>query len=179
MKMDAIGILSYSGAAQAFRVLLTYPKRQFSIRELAKEAKAPFSSVLRAVRLMERAGLLEMGKVGRSKTVRLHESEYTKIAEGMVGAGVSPQKFAVEKLKGVLKRDAKVKEAWLFGSVARGEERPESDIDVALVAEKGYDSVPLMLTMIDKYGAKVMPLMFKDRKEIEEFLKGSKKIQLK
>jgi len=177
--MDAIGILSYSGAAQAFRVLLEYPKRQFSIRELAKEAKAPFSSVLRAVRLMERAGLLEMGKVGRSKTVRLHESEYTKIAAGMVGAGVSPQKFAVEKLKRMLKRDARVREAWLFGSVARGEERPESDIDVALVADKGYDSVPLMLKMIDEYDAKVMPLMFNDRKEMEEFLGGNKRIRLK
>jgi predicted nucleotidyltransferase len=177
--MDAIGILSYSGAAQAFRVLLEYPKRQFSIRELAREAKAPFSSVLRAVRLMERAGLLEMGKVGRGKVVRLHPSEYTKIVAGMVGAGVSPQKFAVEKLKRMLKKDARVKEAWLFGSVARGEEKPESDIDVALIAEKGYDSVPLMLKMLGNHGAKVMPLMFKDRKEIEEFVGGNKKIRLK
>jgi predicted nucleotidyltransferase len=179
MKMDAIGILSYSGAAQAFRVLLTYPRRQFSIRELAKEAKAPFSSVLRAVRLMERAGLLEMGKVGRSKTVRLHESEYTKIAAGIVGAGVSPQKFAVEKLRKMLKRDARVKEAWLFGSVARGEEKPESDIDVALIADRGYGLTSLMFRFAEEYNAKVIPLVFGTKKEIDEFLEGKEKIRLK
>lgn len=177
--MDAIGILSYSGAAQAFRVLLECPKRQFSIRELAREAKAPFSSVLRAVRLMERAGLLEMGKVGRSRVVRLHPSEYTEMAAGMVGAGVSPQRFAVEKLKRMLMRDARVKEAWLFGSVARGEERPESDIDVALLAGKGYRGEELLLKMLDKHGAKVIPLVFGTKGELEGFLLGKERIKLK
>ncbi len=177
--MDAIGILSYSGAAQAFRVLLAYPKRQFSIRELAREARAPFSSVLRAVRLMERAGLLEMGKVGKSRTVRLHESEYTRMAAGIMGAGISPQKFAVEKLKRVLRKDAGVKEAWLFGSVARGEERPESDIDLALVVVAGYDPTPLMFRFADEYGARVIPLLFRAKKEIDEFLEGKEKIRLR
>ncbi|MEW5996097.1 MAG: nucleotidyltransferase domain-containing protein [Candidatus Micrarchaeota archaeon] len=177
--MDAIEILSYSSAAQAFRVLLKYPKRQFSIRELAREARAPFSSVLRAVRLMERAGLLEMGKVGRSKAVRLHRSAYTKRIAGILEAGVSLQKFAVEKLKRMLKSEKKVKEAWLFGSVARGEEKLESDIDIAMVVEAGYDPTPLVFRIVDEYGAKVVPLLFRTKRELDRFLEGKEKVTFK
>jgi predicted nucleotidyltransferase len=97
----------------------------------------------------------------------------------MVGAGVSPQKFAVEKLRKMLKRDARVKEAWLFGSVARGEEKPESDIDVALIADKGYGLTSLMFRFAEEYNAKVIPLVFGTKKEIDEFLEGKEKIRLK
>jgi predicted nucleotidyltransferase len=79
----------------------------------------------------------------------------------------------------MLMRDARVKEAWLFGSVARGEERPESDIDVALLAGKGYRGEELLLKMLDKHGAKVIPLVFGTKGELEGFLLGKERIKLK
>lgn len=53
-------------------------------------------------------------------------------------------------MKAQLERDPSVKAAWVFGSFARGEQRPDSDVDVAVLLDqkdrpRTFDDLPLAL----------------------------------
>lgn len=54
------------------------------------------------------------------------------------------------RLVAALERDATVKAAWLFGSVARGDDRADSDVDVAILIDRAerprsLDDLPMGL----------------------------------
>lgn len=51
-----------------------------------------------------------------------------------------------EKVNAVLQKDGRVATAWLFGSAARGEERPDSDVDimVEMNTKKNYSFFDLL-----------------------------------
>jgi len=64
----------------------------------------------------------------------------------------------LKEIKISLKRQYKVREIWLFGSVLRGEQNENSDIDILVDFEDGADFfnlVGLGLFLEDKLGTKV------------------------
>lgn len=168
--MDAIHLLKYSGARALLETLNKFPERQFTINELSKEARVPFASTWRLVKKWEAAGIIETGRVGRSVTVKLHKSDYANSLSSLLGASMSPQAFTANAFKGMLLKEKLVEEAHLFGSVARGEEKLTSDIDIALLARKGFDANSLLFDIYLKYGTKLVPLLFRDRKGLNAFL---------
>jgi DNA-binding Lrp family transcriptional regulator len=159
--------------------LLKFPERRFTINELAKESGVPFASAWRLVKRWEPAGIIETGRVGKSVTVKLHKSEYLDLVASLLKISVSPQAFTVRALKEMLEKENGVKEAYLFGSVARGEEKLASDIDVTLLVGKGYNANDLVFGVYEKYGTKVVPLSFSSKKELEEFMADKKGERLK
>lgn len=177
--MEAIQLIKYSGSRQMLERLLKFPERQFTINELARESGVPFASAWRLVRRWEPAGIIETGKVGRSVTVKLHRSEYLDLVASLLKISVSPQAFTVRALKDMLEKEGRVKEAYLFGSVARREEKLASDIDVALLAGKGYNANDLVFGVYEKYGTKIVPLAFSSKKELEGFMADKKGERLK
>ncbi len=84
---------------------------------------------------------------------------------------------AAAKSAGVSER--KVRQAFLFGSVAQGKEKPESDVDLALLTAPGFDANGLVYTAYEKYGAKVVPLTFSSESKLNAFLKGKQAERLK
>jgi len=46
----------------------------------------------------------------------------------------------LSSLREVLAKQPDVLDAWLYGSVARGEDKPESDVDIAVLLESGLPS---------------------------------------
>ncbi len=50
-------------------------------------------------------------------------------------------------IKNILKKDGRVSAAWLFGSVARGEEKPDSDVDI--MVEMGNEKKYSMFDLLD------------------------------
>lgn len=177
--MEAIQLIKYSGSREMLETLLKFPSRQFTINELAKEAGVPFASAWRLVQKWEPAGMIETGSVGRSVTVKLHKSEYLDSVASLLKISTSPQSFTAHALRGLLAEGKGVKEAYLFGSVARGEETPASDIDVALLAEKDFNANNLVFSVYEKYGTKVVPLVFTNKKELDVFMAGKKGERLK
>lgn len=178
-RMETIELLARSGSRELFSTLQKFPKRDFSISELARTAGVPFASAWRIIRLWERAGVIETGKLGRSVVVRYHDSPYARSLAQILGASSSPQAFTVARLKRMLKRMKGVKGAYLFGSVARGEEKLSSDIDLAVLAGRGFDAEGLVFKVYEAYGTKVVPLEFGSEKELNEFLKGKGAVRLK
>lgn len=177
--MEAIQLVKYNGSRQLLERLLKFPERRFTINELAREAGVPFASAWRLVKKWEPAGIIETGRVGKSVTVKLHKSEYLDLVVSLLKISVSPQLFTARALKEMLGKEKGVKEAYLFGSVARGEEKLSSDIDMALLVEKGYNANDLVFGVYEKYGTKVVPLAFSSKKEIEEFMADKKGERLK
>ncbi|MCX6767209.1 MAG: nucleotidyltransferase domain-containing protein [Candidatus Micrarchaeota archaeon] len=176
--MQGIELIKYAGSIEVFLTLLKFPKRQFTIRELAKTAKTPFSSTQRLVKKWERAGIIETGKTGRSVTVKFHDSAYTRMIAKLVKGLVTPQRFTVGMLKKALRKTPGVREVFLFGSVAKGTEKLESDIDLAMLTDKGFDAAKLMFDTYGRYGTKVIPLLFHDKKEFLAFLSGKETVRL-
>ena len=79
----------------------------------------------------------------------------------------------------MLKKNSAVKAAFLFGSVARGEETPGSDIDIAIWCGKEFDAKALAMGAYDKLGVKAVPIVFQNERELNAFLKGKEQVKLK
>ncbi|MEW6035080.1 MAG: nucleotidyltransferase domain-containing protein [Candidatus Micrarchaeota archaeon] len=177
--MEAIQLMKYRGARKLLETLIKFPNRQFTINELAKEAGVPFASTWRLVRKWEPAGLIETGRVGRSVTVKLHRSEYLDSVLSLLNISKSPQVFTANALVDLLAKEKKVKEAYLFGSVASGNEKIISDIDIALLVEKDFDANSLVFRVYEKYGTKIVPITFLNKKELKAFMADKKGERLK
>ena len=177
--MDLITLLSAKGARELLLALERFPKRQFTISGLAKTAGVPFSTAWNIVRDWERAGIVDTGRVGRAVTVRLSGSQVAGEALKLIRGGVSPQMLAVEWLRGELPKEKAVMAAYLFGSVAKGRERLDSDIDLAVLARKGFEPGALSEMMEERFRAKLVTVAFTDQKELEHFLEGKGAVRLK
>ncbi len=177
--MDALQLIKYSGSREMLETLLKFPNRMFTINELARESRVPFASAWRLVRKWEPAGIIETGKVGKSVTIKLHKSEYVDLIASLLKISASPQAFTVSSIKGLLAKEKGVKEAYLFGSVAKGEENLTSDIDVAILATKNFEPNQLVYSVYEKYGTKIVPLVFSTKKEINKFMADKKGERLK
>ncbi|GEM_PF-738386 len=177
--VDAIQLIKYAGSRKLLEALLEYPKRLFTISELARESGVPFASAWRSVKKWELAGMVETGRVGKSVTVRLHKSAYLDSVLELLKLSVSPQAFTARVLKGVLAKEKKIREAYLFGSVAVGDEKLSSDVDVALLVEKGFNANGLVFGAYEEYGTKVVPIVFYGKKEFIEFMADKKGVRLK
>jgi len=177
--MEAIELVKNRGARQMLETLLKFPNRQFTINELAHEAKVPFASAWRLVKKWEMAGIIETGRVGSGVTVKIRKSEYLDTVSSLLRISVSSQAFTANAVEDLLAKERGVKEAYLFGSVASGNETPVSDIDIALLAQKDFNANRLVFDIYEKYGTKVVPLAFSSKKELAAFMKGKESRRLK
>jgi predicted nucleotidyltransferase len=99
-------------------------------RELARRVAASTSQTITALEQLEMAGVVHRGIAGRAHLWLLSEEH--------VLYDTLTRLFADEaSALNLLKRDLSVaiaklpvKRAWLFGSIARGDERPTSDVDL-------------------------------------------------
>ncbi len=176
--MDAVNLIKYKGAKAVLEALQAYPKRLFTISELAKTAKVPFSSAWRLTRRWEPAGIIESGRIGNSVTIRLRQTPYAGKVVELARLSFSPQAHTAGQLKKILKKTPSVKAAYLFGSVATGKEKPESDIDLAIWAGRRFDADALAMRTLDEFGAKTVPLVFRSEKDLKAFLEGKEHVKL-
>ncbi|HNT60668.1 MAG TPA: nucleotidyltransferase domain-containing protein [Candidatus Bilamarchaeaceae archaeon] len=167
------GPLSRKGSRGLLSLLLEYPKRKFSISELAKCAKVPFGSAWNIIQDWEASRIVETERVGSTVIVTLGGGPYLEVAKKISGMPPSPHRMALAAIGRRMKAKG-VKSAFLFGSVAEGRERPESDIDIALVKARGFDSAAEMLAVHGKYSVNAVFLEFANEKEMLEFLAGKK-----
>ena len=176
--MEAFELLKYRGADQLFECLSGQPKRVFTINELSKVAGLPFTTTWKLVKKFEMAGIVETTLVGKARTVRYKESKFSNLIKNILRMSTSPQRLSLKELKKIIKSKKQIKQAYLFGSLAEGKEKLESDIDLALLIKKRMDLHPLISEMYKKYAVRVVPLIFDSAEEFKDFLKDKKKVRL-
>ncbi|HEX9708590.1 MAG TPA: nucleotidyltransferase domain-containing protein [Candidatus Thermoplasmatota archaeon] len=129
-------LLAGRTAIRTLSVLLSHPEREMTGREIAALAKAPPLRVIERLRALELEGLVDRRTVGPAHLWKLDRKHF--LVERLSGL-FEIDTAAQTELRASIKRWADglsgVREAWLFGSVARRAEEPDSDVDLLLVVE--------------------------------------------
>lgn len=129
-------LLGSSTAVRVLRVLVRFPQREMTGRELAREAGAPHPRALERLNEFEDEGLVSRRFAGRAHLWRL-ERDHALVAP--LTALFQVDDRVRQELRSTLERGIGripgVTEARLFGSVARGDEDPDSDIDIFLLVK--------------------------------------------
>ncbi len=121
------------------RVLMNYKGRIFTIRSLAQEVGASHPEVSATVTELEKFGVVQVQPVGRAYQISLNEKSYVlnEIIEPILQAEEKTLVKVISILKGHL-NTKKIISSVIFGSVSRGEEKEDSDIDVLVISDD-YD----------------------------------------
>jgi predicted nucleotidyltransferase len=176
--MKGVELVRGAGRLELLKLLLEYPGRKFTIRELALNAKVPYGTAWYAIEDFWKARIIDLGLVGRARTVKLKNISYVKKLVKLSDFP-SPHVSALGSIKKELAKINEIKEAYLFGSVAKGTEISTSDIDLAVLVSKEVDFHKLLSTSYDKLGVTIVPLDFTNKKEFDDFLKDKEKVKLK
>ena len=113
--------------------ILAAPDQEYTGRDVARMAGVSPARAMDALSILEAEGVCWRRVVGRANLWRVDRRHF--LAEAL-GAFASLEQRALAELLGVLQdavRGAGATEAYLFGSVACGNERATSDIDIVAV----------------------------------------------
>lgn len=126
-------LLRSQAAVRILRVLLQHPAKEFTGRELARLARVSPTKASQQLEALLRQGMVHRRTVGRSHGWRIvREHVLTEALRDLF----STERTSLARLQRLLLRGLKgirLKRLVLFGSVARGEERPDSDVDLLVV----------------------------------------------
>lgn len=124
-------------ASPAMARLLLYfalhPDEPLHIRELYRRTGLGMASLQKELDRFQRLGIIEKGREGRLLVYRLNlASERWRALRALVRQLADPSEVLREAFTGV----PGVEAAFVFGSQARGDTRPDSDVDLLVVADE-------------------------------------------
>ncbi len=135
-------VIGSKAAIALVRALITQRGKVFTIRRLAETAGVSASEASLVTKQLEEAGALTLQPVGRSFLVVLNEQSFVlqRIMQPVIRAESETLDELIKLLRSCF-RDKKAEEgkwrihsAYLFGSVVRGEERKDSDVDLLVIS---------------------------------------------
>lgn len=131
---------------------LTYPSREFTINELSQLSKTSYATTWRIIQNLDEAGLIFTKKIGHSTVCTLNKSSpFLDEVKKALTLKLTPHQAVLDNFVKEVKKLGAVQKVILFGSVARGEEKLISDIDVAVIITKKDKTVENYLTeIVDK-----------------------------
>ena len=121
-------------SVRVLEVLLKAPEREMTGRQVAELAHAPPQRVIERLHQLEWEGLVERRVVGRAHVWKLvGDHILVEALTPLLEVDARSKRELRRALTRWARRQEGLVEARLFGSVARGEEKPASDVDVLLV----------------------------------------------
>jgi predicted nucleotidyltransferase len=129
---------------QVLALLLMHPEQSFHVREIARITRKPAGTLYRELNALAQAGLLVRRQLGNQ--VHYQANAACPIYEEM--RGILRKTFGVaDVLRAALEPAAdQVKLAFIYGSVARGEEKAGSDVDVMIVGKLKFSDTVVALS---------------------------------
>ena len=130
-RMRTLSALFTSGVrAKALRRLILAGDQEIGERSLAHEEKLPVGAMRRELDRLGGAGLV---KTRLSRRRRFHRANTAHPYYPELKAFFLKASFFEGKFRKLEEAKARIKVAFIFGSVARGEEDEKSDVDLAIV----------------------------------------------
>jgi len=147
-------ILSSRGRAEVFRLLFGVSSQELHLRELQRRSGLALRTIQQEVEKLEGMELL----VSRRDGNRVYYSANTSHPLYQdIHSLVLKTSGLVEVLRDSLARKG-VAVAFVFGSVARGEEGAEGDVDVMIIADVGLKKISTWLSGVsERLGREVNP----------------------
>jgi predicted nucleotidyltransferase len=135
--MDAVGISNalFSKVQQRVLALIFgHPERSFYTSEIVRRVHSGTGAVERELSRLERSGLVSVERIGNQKHFRANrESPVFAELQGLVLKTVG----LTEPLRKALQPYSnKIKVAFVYGSVAKGSDTAQSDIDLMVVGDE-------------------------------------------
>ena len=140
-------IITSKAKRSLLKLLLTNPDREFYTREIARLSGEPLNAVRRELGYLEKAGLLKFRHAGNLKYYSvIKESPLYPELKKMIYITVGLGDYLAKKFE-----DSKpIELAFIYGSVAKNEERASSDVDLFVVGEIGEDELHNTVSTIEK-----------------------------
>jgi uncharacterized protein len=140
-------------------LLFSHPDESFYVRKIVRAAESGQGSVQRELRHLERAGIIKRSVEGRHVYYQANpECPIFAEIKGMVAktvGGVEILARALASLRG------KIKVAFIYGSMARAEQRRGSDVDVFVIGAASFGEVVEALTPTqEKLAREVNPTVY-------------------
>lgn len=140
-------------------LLFSHPDESFYVREIVRAADSGQGSVQRELRRLERAGIIKRRVEGRHVYYQANpECPIFAEIKGMVAktvGGVEILARALASLRG------RIKVAFIYGSMARAEQRRGSDVDVFVIGDASFGEVVEALTPAqEKLAREVNPTVY-------------------
>ena len=130
------GILGNRTKVKLLRGFFTYPEKEFTESELQRIAGIPQASVHRNVKSLLENGLLDRKRIGKANLYSLNKEH---ILYPLLNSDFEEERNILVELKemiaGAVKDLSEVEMAVLFGSIAKGIEQADSDVDVFIVCK--------------------------------------------
>lgn len=139
-------------------LLLLRPEEHFHVREISRLTAVPAGSLHRELKILADAGLLARHAAGNQ--VRYQANRDCPIFSELAGIFRKTSGLVDIIRLALLPLSDNVKAAFVFGSVAKGEERAASDVDVCVVGAASFTEVVMALAdMRQKIGREINPVV--------------------
>jgi predicted nucleotidyltransferase len=139
-------------------LLLLHPQESFHVREIARQTETNAGTLHKELARLAQVGLLQRERVGNQ--LRYGANRQCPIFAEMASILRKTSGLADVLLDAISPLARRIKVALIFGSVARGEERTGSDVDVLLVGEIGFaEAVKALHATQEKIGREINPVV--------------------
>jgi len=137
--MDPAALLFGAYRRDVLARLLLHPEESLHVRELARALGKPAGTLLRELNALAAAGVLVRRRVGNQ--VHFQADRASPIYEELRGILKKTVGVADVLREALAPLGKKVRAAFVYGSVARGDERARSDLDVLVVGDASFGDV--------------------------------------
>lgn len=171
-RISLLDVLNSKTKIKIIKFLLTH-EASMSEREIASILKVSHMSVNRTMRELAELNFVNFVTIGKAHLWRVNHKSYAFIALSELIRGVSGIQEPIEELKKILLKNLPktlIKRIVLFGSIAKGSERTNSDIDIFVLArdkqskEKLESSIEKLSNIcFEMYGNRLAPYILTDQ----------------
>ncbi|MGI0047065.1 MAG: nucleotidyltransferase domain-containing protein [Nitrosotalea sp.] len=161
-------VIGNKTAVTLLRTMVNYRGKIFTVRGLADEAKVSSSETALVIHELEKFGIVKIQPIGRAYRLELNEESYLlkKVIEPIIKA----EKNTIAELVQVLEQyldTRKIISAAIFGSVATGEEKIDSDIDLLVISNDKDHAITMISNAIQQvfslFHGSLSPLVFTEK----------------
>lgn len=151
---DLTDIVGSKSRAAIFRLLFEQPGKEYYLRELQRQSGLSVRPIQQELDRLKTNGLIKIRKDGNRTyyTANLDHSLFPEIHNL-----VEKTTGATALLKEAL-HDPNIRSSFIFGSVASGKARPESDLDLFVIGDLGLRKISKLLRGIsERIGREINP----------------------
>lgn len=152
--------------AAILREVFLNPDKRISFNELVRRVRSGDGAVSRELKNLLATGLIDEEREGNLRFLRAaRKSPVFSVLKAFIEKTSGAPRIIRDAFKG-LEQDIDV--AFVFGSMARGRERPDSDLDLFVIGKAGYSVVSDRLLPIEKrLGRAIQTLYFASNSQVD------------